>query len=150
MLIRRAVNRRGKGAVSTVSSLVYRVFRFGAHRLSLPAPTSDHLLKRGTAISKQMTRVGNAVFDRIIDRVVSFIGRLLTKPTESVHVMRQVSRLVDTEVVVGVICLDAPSLFQGYLIAKFFRGLPVLTAYPQDWSSEGIQIQRRMAGGVAG
>jgi len=145
--LRHRIVQKSLQVVRLVETFIYRVFRFAAHRLPLSEQSASNVAALGTRASAVFGRGGRLTISKALDPLVLAGGMAATKPQEVYRARRIVSELISTDLVIAVLCLDSTSLLPGWVIAKSFRGLPVLTDYPVDWSYHLVKQIEHLAGG---
>lgn len=144
---RNRVNKFGSSLVAFVSDLIYRSFRFVAHRSPIEEASAKQIQRAGEKTASITTWLGNGVLNRLVDPAVMAVGTTGTKPLEVRSVVAAASNRIESDLVIGVVCLDATSLLPGLVLSKTHRGMPVLTTYPPDWDVHAAEARRRMSGG---
>lgn len=128
--------------IGALDSLIDRIFDATAHRLRLSSGTSSQVASIGERVSSAVSRLAWAVVNRLLDPLVHIVGWVIARPRETYQVVGRVVQLMKTDNVVGVVCLGSASLLPGYILARRFHDLPVVTSYPDNWAAETFAGRR--------
>ena len=142
-MIRAAVGK----LVRPVSRFAYRVTRFFRHRISLP-PRVDKALEIGGRAARQAPEVSDDLVTRVVDPLLSTSATLATRASHVRSINSAVDDLRRRHRVFGVVCIDSTSLLAGWVLAKRYQGLPVLTSFPSQWDPLLVETFESMASGT--
>lgn len=146
--VRDQINRRALEVISILEGGISRAFRFTGNRLLPKEREFDVLIDVGAKASTLFGKIARTVLVKAIDPLVFLAGTAVTKPREINRVRTLVGELASTDLVFAVLCLDATSLLPGWVIGQSYRGVPVLTEYPVDWSRTLVESIERLAGNI--
>jgi hypothetical protein len=96
-----------------------------------------------TRVERLPTRITSAIVNILVDSPLLLFGRLMTGSTYFLTLNRLVDRLRREGRLVGVVCLDGKSLVPGWLVSRLHPEVPVLTAYPNDWTRDLVDSLER-------
>lgn len=131
--VRGSIRRTLMSFASSLSAILYRAARAARHRLSLPEPANDVLVRVGSAGKSRFPTAATAIADRVVEPALRVAGFLATKTIHWRVIGGEMRRVVANRNVVGVACLDDGSLLPGWLIARRYPMLAVVAGYPGRW-----------------
>jgi hypothetical protein len=122
----------------------------GAFRVRTPPGRrfAGGLTSAETRIERLPTRITSAIVNTLVDRPLLLFGRLMTGSTYFLTLNRLVGRFRREGRLVGVVCLDGKSLVPGWLVSRLHPEIPVLTAYPNDWTRHMVDSLERFETGT--
>ena len=132
------VAKGGERMVKETANLSYRAFRFAAHRFPFPKGIAQGVLRIGGALKASIERVGLGVMRRVVDPGVGVVARTGSRSSELPWVIKRVRHLVGIDSVMGIVCLDSPSLLPGWVLSRRLRNMPVVTTFPIEWDAEFV------------
>jgi hypothetical protein len=127
--------------IGALDSLIDRIVVATTHRLGLSSGTSSQVASIGQRVSSAVSRLAWAVVNRLLDPLVHVVGWVIARPSETYQVVGRVVQLMKTDNVVGVVCFDPASLLPGYILARRFHDLPVVTSYPDSWAAATVMAR---------
>lgn len=128
--------------IGALDSLIDRIVVSTTHRLRLSSGTSSQVISIGQRVTSAVSRVAWAVVNRLLDPLVHVVGWVIARPRETYQVVGRVVQLMKTDNVVGVVCFGSASLLPGYILARRFHDLPVVTSYPDSWAAATVTDRR--------